>query len=778
MFSEPVQNPAERRAVVYAVPITAWRIALLMGLVTLPNSLSATAASITNTADAASSATCSLCPPFGPDRPPLEQNPLNTPTRATADHAQFEQNGAIVLKGDARIVRPTDRITGDALTYQKQPREKITATGDVWYETPSFTLQAVSGWLMPQIHQGELEDTHYWLNSRRASGTAAKVAQQSKTQYQLYTANFSTCPAEHRAWDITAKRIDLDQASGGGEAYDAVLHAGGVPIFYTPYFPFPIDDRRQSGLLYPTFGSSTSGGFEYAQPYYWNIAPNMDATFGPHIFTRRGVGIDAEWRYLHRFGNQGMGTDQINLFWLPNDRVYGSRRWQVALKDQAQVLPNLSYSLTVHRVSDQQFFRDFSTSLNQATTDNLASQFNLNTTASGWALGLMALQYQTVNPLIPESAYPYRIMPRLTASRNFDLGIANLSLVADATRFTQPYAGNTTGQRVHIVPSLSHVFRDNWYEVTPRVTLDATAYQLTRGFNDPLYQTADPQNNPNRVLPITSLDSKLFFERSYGSTGRYRAELVPRLYYLNVPYRDQNAIPLFDTGLTNLSYSQLFTANRFSGGDRISDANALTTGVSWSLIDTQLGTEPLSLRLAQRYNFVASQVMPIVNKGGSTVVAEAYSDLNRHWNGSVTAEYNSDTGHLGRTQSRFGYRANDGSVANLSYFTKPVDTTAAYRQTDVSFAWQANQHWQILGRLGYDFDQNKVVQSLLGVGYDSCCWATRIALKRYVVNPVTDVSPTAPPSYSNAILFEVELKGLGAFGQSNRFKQEILGYDQ
>ncbi|MDD3575623.1 MAG: LPS assembly protein LptD, partial [Halothiobacillus sp.] len=171
------------------------------------------------------------------------------------------------------------------------------------------------------------------------------------------------------------------------------------------------------------------------------------------------------------------------------------------------------------------------------------------------------------------------------------------------------------------------------------------------------------------------------------------------------------------------------------------------------------------------------RVIPTVDKGGSTVVAEAYSDINKHWNGSFTAEYDSDSGHIGRTQTRLGYRADQGSVANVSYFTKPQDTTQAYRQGDVSFAWQTSLHWQVLGRLGYDFNQNKVVQSLLGVGYDSCCWAARVALKRYVVNPDT-FGTMAAPKYSNAILFEVELKGLGSFGQKNRFQQEILGYDQ
>lgn len=718
-----------------------------------------------------------LCPPFGPDRPPLTIHPLDTPTQATANRIKLEQNGTIKMIGDARIQRPTDRVTGNELTYQKKPDEKITGAGDLWYETPDFVIQAEHGWLLPQIHQGQLSNARYWIATQHASGTATQIEQQSASTYQLESADYSTCPPGHRDWDISAKRITMDRATGKSVAHDAVLHAGGVPVFYFPYWTFSSKKQRQSGLLYPSFGTSSSGGLEYAQPVYWNIAPNMDATVGPHLFTRRGLGLDTEFRYLHAFGATGLGRDQVNLFWLPHDRVYGDRRWSLIAKDQTQVNANLSYSLNINRVSDKQFFRDFSTNLNQSATDNLASQFNLNAQTNGWALGVMALRYQTINPLIAESVYPYRIMPRLTASRSWNLGPVNLSLVADATRFSHPDIGNTVGERLHVAPSLFHVFRSSWYEITPRLTLDATTYQLTRGANDPLYGTADPLNHPNRVLPITSIDSKLYFERSYGSTGRYRAELQPRLYYLNVPYRNQTAIPLFDTGLTDLSYSQLFTANRFSGGDRISDANALTYGVSWSLVDTEQGTEPISLRIAQQYNFRESRVIPVVATGGSTVVAEAYSDISRNWNGAFTAEYDSDTGHIGRTQTRLGYRTDHGSVANLSYFTKPQDLTAPYRQTDVSFAWQASPHWQILGRLGYDFAQKKIVQSLLGVGYDSCCWATRIALKRYVVAPQTLTTATNPVSYSNAIIFEIELKGLGAFGKRNGLKREILGYD-
>ena len=720
-------------------------------------------------------AACSLCPPFGTGRPPVKTEPADTPTKAVANHAQYQRDGAITLTGNAQIDRPTDRISGKVLTYQKSPQEKITGTGDLWYETPSFSLNAASGWLEPQSHLGELGDARYWLNTRRATGQARRVTQTAEGQYQLFRADYSTCPAAHRAWDITAKQIDLNRETGRGQAHDAVLHAGGVPIFYFPYFDFPIDDRRQSGLLYPTFGSSTAGGLEYVQPYYWNIAPNRDATISPHLFTRRGLGLNAQYRDLHRVGS-GVGYDEANLFWLPHDRVAGRSRWSLGLQDQTTFNDRVNWNFALNRVSDKQFFRDFSTDLNQAATDNLASSFNLNATAGGWGLGLSALQYQTVNPAIPESAYPYRILPRLSAGRSFDLGFATLSLPADLTRFTHPDPALTTGNRAHIAPALFRQFRASWFDFTPKIRLDATAYSLNRGTADPLYGAPDEQSQINRVLPITSLDGKLHFDRRYGDSGRYLAELTPRAYYLFVPYRDQNAIPLFDTGIANLSYNQLFTDNRFTGGDRVSDANSLTYGASWSLIDTQTGTMPISLRLAQRYNFSQSRVAPIVNSGGSTMVAEAYSDIDQHWNGSVTAEYDTASGAIGRTQTRFGYRSDANTVANLSYYTKPSDTTAGYRQTDISFAWQTNPHWQVLGRLGYDFDQHQIVQSLIGVGYDSCCWAARIALKRYVTAPQTAV-PNPSPNYANAILLEVELKGLGAFGAKNRFREEILGYD-
>ncbi len=720
-----------------------------------------------------------LCPPFGPDRPALSPRPPEAPTHAEADHVRYGQNGSIELQGDARIQRPKDRITADQLNYQKLPQERISGQGDLWYETAGFTVHADKGWLLPNSHQGELSNVRYWLNAMRASGKADSVRQQDANRYQLSEASYSTCPPQHRSWDITAQRINLDRDSGRGQAYEAVLHAGDVPVFYLPYFNFPIDDRRQSGLLYPTFGSSTAGGFELAVPYYWNIAPNMDATLTPHVFTRRGLGLNAQWRYLHHMGS-GTGRDQLDLFWLPHDRVYGGKRWSVAFTDKAQVNDQLGYDLSIQRVSDKQFFQDFSDNLDQAATDNLPSRFNLHANAGGWSLGLMALSYQTVNPLISESNYPYRIMPRVTLGRSGLLGttdryLGDWHLRADATRFDHPFSGATTGQRVHIDTGVDHRWAGSWYEVTPKLTFDGTYYQLQRGTNDPLYNATDPKTHPSRALPITSIDSKLFFERPYGSDGRYIAQLEPRLYYLYVPYRDQSDIPLFDTGLATISYNQLFSPNRFTGGDRISDANALSYGVSWSLVDTLQGTEPLSLRLAQQYRFTNSRVPPVVGKGGSTMIAEVHSDLTRHWSGSVAAEYDTQNGQIGRTQTRFGYRGDDGSAVNLAYFTKPTDNTEGYRQAEFSFAWNATRRWSVLGKVGYAFDQDKVVQSLLGVGYTSCCWATRVAVKRYVVNP-TSILTGGEVRYANAIVFEVELKGLGTFGQKNRLEQDILGY--
>jgi LPS-assembly protein len=730
-----------------------------------------------------------LCPAFGPERPEYRPMEAGQPARAAADRATYGRDGVITLRGDARVEEPGRRVLGENLTYRQAPEAVVSGEGSFWLQTPDMAIQAERGRLNLDTDAGRLERARYWIDSRHISGQAGTITQQDRQRYRLQQATFSTCPAEKRSWEFRAREVRLDRETGRGEAWHTTLRAGGVPVFYTPYLNFPIDDRRQSGFLFPTFGNSTEGGFEYAQPYYWNIAPNLDATLTPSYYSKRGLALGGQVRWLHRFGERDSGRDQVDFFYLPDDRVDGGSRWSLRADSQGRINPAVDYRLLVNRVSDDRFFDDFSTTLEQSTTRHLESDLRINAQAGGWNLGLEARSYQTIDPEMDETGYPYRILPRLTARNTFSLGewgdhlAPSLGVQADLTRFAHPSEERITGDRAHAAVSLGQTFADSWYRVRPTITLDATGYQLDDAAPGSADARRDYDTGATRSLPIASLDGSLFFERAYGETGRYRALFEPRAYYLYVPYRDQNDIPRFDTGLPTLSYSQLFRPNRYSGGDRIADENALTYGLSWSLIDTQQGTMPLSLRVAQRYRFEDSEttlrpgdMASYEEQGGSTVLAEAYSDVTRHWNGSFTAEYDTDRDVLARTQTRFGYRGENNRVVNLSYFTREgvqgIDED--YRQGDVSFAWPLSRHWSMLGRVGYDFESEQVVQSLLGLGYESCCWAARLAFRRYIVRPGAGVDLGEDAEYSNAIVFQIELKGLGSVG-GDSFRDQILG---
>ncbi|HHO69860.1 MAG TPA: LPS-assembly protein LptD, partial [Halothiobacillus sp.] len=454
-----------------------------------------------------------LCPAFLPERPLITALPLDTPTVAEADQAEYDREGNVILTGNAQIRRPTEQISGEFLQYQSHP-EEISGRGNLWYETPSFLVKAQSAVIEPAREQGRLEDAIYWLVDHHATGKARYVEQLTASRFRLRQATYSTCPVTQRDWELRASRIDLNRDRGRGLARHTTLRLGNVPVLYLPLVSFPIDDRRQTGFLYPSVGNSSSSGFEISTPWYWNIAPHTDATLTPRFISRRGLGLDSEWRYLHR---RGYGEVHFNL--LPNDRVYGETRWQGQLRHAAQWRHDFSTELLVNRVSDDHYFRDFSNSLEDAATDNIESAFRVRYRVGSWQLGLLAQQYQTVNPLINKPWYPYRIMPRVTANTSTSLNTAGpdlqLTFRSELTRFDHLSKLRTTGQRLRATPTLSSRYERPYLEVTPRITLDLSHYKLSRNERE--------QGLPStisRSLPLISLDTRLFLERSYGD-GRF-----------------------------------------------------------------------------------------------------------------------------------------------------------------------------------------------------------------------------------------------------------------
>ncbi|HES76414.1 MAG TPA: LPS-assembly protein LptD [bacterium] len=572
-----------------------------------------------------------------------------------------------------------------------------------------------------------------------------------------------------RDWTLNAEQVDLNHATGRGVARDAWLNFKGVPLMYAPYFDFPLDDRRATGFLYPSFNYNSETGVSATLPYYWNIAPDRDATFTLRPMTERGIMLGGEYRQMWQEGGGILRAD-----WLPNDRETDDNRYFYDIQAQHR-LDDWNNSLAVRRVSDINYMRDFGISSAISNTAYLESHAStsrsfsssLNGQAGQWNLSLLAQEYQNLSFSVNGSDLPYKRMPQLLLSGEQALGSVRLNLLTEAVRFQSEYSGNPEGERYAILPTLSLPFGERWYSITPSVGLHSLQYQL------------DNQSTQTQNIPVSSVDARFFFDQ-YGE--HFNQQLEPRLYYLYVPYHEQSA-PLFDTDLPLPSLSRLFSSNRFIGRDRQGDANALSYALTWRALDAAQGYERLSFGLGQQYRFSDERVTlnpgdPIIERGASETIAELNAGFSREWSTRITASES-------QTYAVLSYRPlqlesaneplNQQRAVNL-YYGNQAEITGlpSVNQVGLSFVWPLSRQWQVLGNVAQDLDAKKPVQLLAGLAYDSCCWRVKFGAEYYAIsNPNPDIV-----EYSASALLQFELKGLGSLGSQadRRFERAILGY--
>lgn len=697
-----------------------------------------------------------LCPPFGPELPDLPVLAPTAPAEAEADHARHDGSVAD-MHGDVRLQRADQRLLAEHIRYTLSP-EQAEVDGELRYWDSTRILFARQGTFWPGEERGQLESVRFWLPQNHLSGESEKLVRMNAQQDHLDQVSLSSCPPEKRDWVLEAASMDLDHARGRGVARDTWLSFKGMPLFYSPWLDFPLDDRRASGFLYPNFGFNSRRGAELAVPYYWNIAPDRDATLTVHPMSKRGLMLQGEYRQLWQAGN-----GQINLDWLPHDQDNGDDNRYLLVTRADSKLGEWNGSLAIRRASDMDFMRDFSLTPWGSITDYLESHASLSRGFGNWNLLLNAQQWQTLTYNVTEAARPYRRMPQIRLQGNEDMGPLNLALDTEAVHFRHEYALNPEGERYAIQPALSLPIEDGWYNITPRVALDSTHYQIDSG-------------NFNRTTPITSLDTRLFFDR-YGET--LHQQLEPRLYYLYVPYREQDW-QLFDTGLATPSLSRLFSPNRFTGRDRLGDANALSYALTWRALDTKEGFERASIAVGQRYRLSDERVTlhpgdRSYSSGAGEVMGEVGIGFNRAWRMRLTAATDANIDKLTQTYALLSYRGQDKHLLNVHYAKHEDDPGLPdLEQAGVSFAWPVSRQWRLLGSLVEDLKGSAVIQALAGVEYDSCCWRLRLGARRYVVDsPDIDTIKT-----DTAVLIQLELKGLGGLGQQadRQFERDILGF--
>ncbi len=686
----------------------------------------------------------------------------------------------LVAEGDAELERGEVLLTADELTY-REPVDEAQAEGNVRLRQGQDEMSGPSATLIVGDRVGDFQSPVYRITRQRpplepggeprtasGGGHADVMHFEGENQYRLENATWSTCEANDPDWYLRTKELDLDYDREIGTARDGVLMFKDTPIFWTPWAEFPLNGQRQSGLLAPTFGSSNKTGFDLTVPYYWNIAPNYDATIAPRYMSRRGMQLGGEFRYL---GDTYRGDSRVE--WLPHDNVTGEGRSLGAWQHVQQITPTLLGSFDLNGVSDDAYFDDLSTRVSMTSRVNLLREGRLTYIGGNWWTASALVQsYQTLNP---DPAYtittPYRRMPQLLwqGAQPYLPGGLSFAMQSEYVRFVHPDDNQPEGTRVMIYPTLALPFQEAGYYITPKIGFNQTYYDLDR----PL---PTGRESITRSVPIFSVDAGMTFERETNLFGNdYVQTLEPRVYYLNVPYRRQDDIPVFDSSRYDFGFAQIFSDNLYSGYDRIADANQVTAAVTTRLIDPASGGERVRALIGQRYYFEDQRVT--LNQRGRVPVEAPRTGRSA----DILAGFSGRVGRESSIESLLQYNPRDNWTQrfNLVYRYQPEFAKAfniGYRyvrdtlkDVDVSGQWPLGGGWYGVTRLAQSLKDNRLTEAIAGLEYDGGCWVFRTAFHRFA---------TTEEDTTKAFFIQLELNDLASIGTNpvNLIKRSVPGY--
>lgn len=710
----------------------------------------------------------------------------------------------MVIEGEASIRKPGLSIQAGQLSFD-QSQDVVEATGQVRLSRPGSLLTGPKLKLQVDSFQGTLTKPEFELYNGGAYGQADQMEFLDNNRVILRQASYTTCrrtpgPEWLPAWVLKATRLSLDEEESTVQAEGVQLRFQDVPVLGIPAVTFPMTTERKSGLLPPVVGITTNSGFEVAQPYYFDIAPNRDATVTTHLMSKRGVAVDTEFRYLER---DYSGQARLNL--MPNDQLSEQARWGWSSQHNASMdtgldsVGRIGLGLNLNRVSDDSYWRDFPRAGLVLTQRLLPSTGVLSWGRGNLSMSAQVQRWQTLQDISAPITPPYDRAPQIGLRYGqWQADGLDWSVQADTTRFEASYdripllPGTSlpvlrNGERSFVLAQVSRPWIRPWGFVTPKLQLHATRYQLDQPLDS-------GERSANRVLPTYSLDSGLIFERETQWFGRGVTQtLEPRAFYARTPFRDQNRLPVYDSGATDFNLSTIYSENTYVGQDRLADNDALTLGVTSRFFDANNGAEMLRVGVAQRIRFSDQQVV-LPNQSAA---AAGLSDLllgagvrwDDRWALDATVQINSQTDRVRRStlQGRYSpspyrvlnaaYRLNQGVSEQLDLgWQWPLGDLLGRRDAATESAWTRTpgqglgpDRWYSVGRLNFSLTERRMVDSLLGLEYDGGCWIGRIAFER-----IQSTVSTA----TSRLLFQLEFIGLARVGASplNALRNNIPRY--
>ena len=645
------------------------------------------------------------------------------------------------IRGAVELFRADQHLQTESLLFDPVS-SVVTVPGPVFYRDSQVWIRGSEARVGLAEESGYFSGINFGLTGSTANGSASRAELFGGVTSRLYDLEYTTCPSDRPDWLFQMKELELRHDEGMGSARGAKLKFKGVPILYMPWFTFPIDDRRRSGFLYPGLGYSSDTGFELSVPWYWNIAPNQDATLEPRWFSERGFMLTGEYRFMTR-----RQRGEIDFDYMPNDRETEEERYHYQVRHQSQPARNWSTELLIERVSDENYFQDYGTTLRQTARQFLRSSAALRGVGQYWDFELMADDFQVIDESVTPENEPYRRVPRMLFRLDQPLGLGGLTFGLDSEVVAFDRDVGVTGTRMDLFPSLYWDHYHRWGFVKPRVGYRYTTYDLD-------YAGQPGDESPSRGAAIASLDAGLVFDR-FTSDGGYQT-LEPRLYYLRVPYEQQDDLPLFDTGEFTFGFSQLFNPNRFAGGDRLGDTNQLSLALSTRKFDSQNGAARWSLGFGQIFYFADRRVQiddeAVDNEDLSPFLGEFTWYFSPQLSMAAGLQWNWDRNRFDVGTLNLGWSGEQGQrvAFEYRYRTERVD------QFDLRLSWPIGERWMVLSRLNYSFADDDLLELQGGFEYESCCWAIRTVLRRYLRN--------RDGEYRDGIYVEFNLKGLASIG--------------
>jgi LPS-assembly protein len=698
--------------------------------------------------------TGAYCRPLDSFMPIAPQvDPLDDPEsiKIYADDALIQEHeGISTFRGNVILQRFGQLLTANTIVYARH-LDTADAENDFTYWSDQFVVSGEQLQLRP-YDQGEMHRAHYWLPAYRGRGFAETVYQDSTEQARLFDSSYTTCDPQREVWTLKAQESRLDLKENVGYSKNVTLRFFNVPVFYTPYLSYPLSGDRKTGFLAPHFGSSNEVGTEFSIPFYWNLNPSYDLTLTPRLMSRRGLLMKSEFRYLT---NSMEGS--IKAEYLPHDRVSSEDRKLLSLRNQGTLWQGSPWytDLVYDYTSDERYFEELGYNLTAASTTHLEQRGDLYYMGYGW-LGLLRLQrFQTLdrNPL----ARPYGRLPQLllqTKLPEFNRQF-NVAAHVELARFDRDIEiqPDVTGNRADMKLALSYPLRYASGFFVPQLSARYTHYSLDNEKNP-------AQTSESRLLYTFSTDAGLFFEREQNLFNHALLHTVePRIYYRYTPFKEQSELPVFDTAEYDLSFGQLFRDNRYSGADRIDDGHQITLALSSRLLDAQTGQDYVRASLGEIFYLNDPKVtlpnVPILSDSSSSTVAELSAQLSRYWSASGSVRWNRQDENLEYSVWRLRYKRDQAHLFNVAYRFRQ---STGLEQTDISGYWPlASPRWRVIGRWNYSLRDRKDIELFAGVEYESCCWAMRGIVRRYLTNIDGD--------HLNGIFFQIELKGLGGLGR-------------